>query len=58
MEQTTAKHVISTIEIRLSDCDYGCKLYECSCGSEHVWHSAIYGCPTGKRLAHLVTHTR
>lgn len=52
------EHAISTNELRLSDCEYGCKVFGCSCGGEHVWHSAIYGCPIGRELAHLPTITQ
>lgn len=37
-------------EIRMSNCEYGCKIYRCKCGTEHVWHSAVYGCPTGRAI--------
>lgn len=35
-------------EVRLSDCEYGCKVYSCSCGDEHLSHSRIYGCREGE----------
>lgn len=51
-------HVIENRELRLSECEYGCKIFACSCGGEHVVHSATYGCPTGKRLAHIPLNVR
>lgn len=56
MERIEVKHAISTIEIALSSCNYGCKIYGCRCGENHVWHSAVYGCPVGRELQGLPTH--
>lgn len=32
-------------EIALSECNYGCKIYNCKCGTAHVFHNRTYGCP-------------
>lgn len=32
------------LEVRMSDCRYGCKIYRCRCGEETLIHSATYGC--------------
>jgi hypothetical protein len=35
-------------EVRLSDCEFGCKIWRCNgCGEEMLLHSATYGCPGG-----------
>lgn len=44
------RHDLNLTEVRLSDCEFGCKVWrrEC-CGEELVIHSATYGCPGGAR---------
>ena len=38
-------HDLNLTEVRMSDCEYGCKVWRCeSCGEEQVQHSATYGC--------------
>jgi len=52
------EHVIgcnhrSITEVRLSDCEYGCKVYQCKeCQHEMVIHSQSYGCRTAE-VVHL-----
>lgn len=58
MGPKSIKHRINTYELRLSNCAYGCKVFGCSCGDEHVWHSATYGCPIGRELQWLPTLTQ
>lgn len=44
---TTAHHCtdIDLEEVRLSQCDAGCKILACRiCGAEYVAHSTVYGC--------------
>lgn len=39
-------HDLNLVEVRMSDCEFGCKVWRCeSCGEEMVLHSATYGCP-------------
>lgn len=33
------------VEVRLSDCEHGCKVHRCECDDEQVQHMAVYGCP-------------
>lgn len=41
-------HDLNLTEVRLSDCEFGCKVWRCeSCGEEMLIHSATYGCPGG-----------
>jgi len=38
------------IELRLSDCNHGCKVYGCrypECDNEFLMHSTTYGCTKG-----------
>jgi len=38
------------IELRLSDCNHGCKVYQCrffDCTNEFLMHSTTYGCTKG-----------
>lgn len=46
VEQTTSTPACKPIsnELRMSDCDSGCKIYRCACGTEHVFHNRTYGC--------------
>ena len=34
-------------EVALSDCEYGCKVYEDQRGRREVQHHGVYGCPRG-----------
>lgn len=42
------EHVHDPSEVAMSDCDFGCKVFRCSCGREEVRHMASYGCPQGR----------
>lgn len=41
-------HDLNLVEVRMSDCAFGCKVWRCeSCGEEMLLHSATYGCRGG-----------
>ena len=45
--RSTESHVhdLNLVEVRMSDCEFGCKVWRCeSCGEETVLHSPMYGC--------------
>lgn len=44
-------HRHDLVEVAMSDCPSGCKIFRCWCGEQEVRHMASYGCPTGKAEA-------
>lgn len=41
-------HVLELVEVRMSDCEFGCKIWRRPCcGEELLIHSATYGCRGG-----------
>lgn len=42
------RHAHNLDEAEMSDCEFGCKVYRCSCGEARVEHMASYGCPVGR----------
>ena len=44
-------HVLDShdfMEVGLSSCGFGCKIYRCHCGAETIIHNRVYGCPEGR----------
>lgn len=43
-------HVLDShdfMEVGLSSCGFGCKIYRCHCGVETLMHNPVYGCKEG-----------